>query len=133
LKAKKRLILVVVVLLLANLSCGIFTKGPDKTVESFYKAVDKGKVDEALGYLSYDTIQTLGYNKWRSALTDASRQASLEGEGIKRIKILEKNVNGDFAWVTVEVFYKDGTSEVSTFDLVKENNEWKLEINPWMK
>ena len=76
----------VVVLILANLSCGIFTKGPEKTVESFFKAVDKGKVDEAIGYLSYETIQSLGYDKWSVVLLDMSRQASQEGEGVKRIR-----------------------------------------------
>jgi len=132
-KAKKRIILVIVVLLLANLSCGVFSKGPEKTIESFFTAVDKGNIDKALGYLSYGTIQTLGYDKWRSALVEASHQATLEGEGLKRIKIQNETVNGDIARVTVEIFYEDGSSEVNTFDLIKEDNEWKIELDPWMK
>lgn len=132
-KAKRRVILAAIVLLLANLSCGIFSKSPENTVKSFYKALDKGEVDEALGYLSMETTQTLGYDKWRAALIDASRQTSMEGEGIKQIEILESDVNGDIAWVRVEVRYENGTSEVTTLDLVKENDEWKIEINPWLK
>ena len=132
-KAKRRIILAVVVLLLANLSCGLFNKSPENTVKSFYRAVDKGEVDEAIGYLSMGTVQTLGYDKWRAALMDASRQASMKGEGIRRIEVLDSAENGDIAWVRVDVRYENGSSDVTTIDLVKENNEWKIEMNPWAK
>lgn len=121
-----------VVILFATISCGILNPGPGKTVQSFFKALDKGEINEAMEYLSVQTIQTLGYDKWRTALAEAANSLASSG-GIKSVKIMNEDIIGDTARVTFEVELKNGETEIDTFELVKENDEWKIVVDLWQK
>lgn len=123
---------VLVVIMLVAASCNLFTPGPGKTAQSFFKAMNEGEVYEAMGYLSIDTIQSLGYDKWRSAFIEGANAMAAKG-GMQSMKIINEHIVGDTAQVAFEMEYGNGEIEVDTLELVKENDAWKIVINPWEK
>ncbi len=129
-KTKKTLI-IVATLLVAVLLTGC-SAGPGKTVTKFFRAIDAGKIDEAIGYLSSSTVQTLGYDKWQATLAEISNRTAAQG-GIDSIDILEESVNGDIAHVSIKIVMGDGTEETDSVDLIKESGDWKIRIDPWAK
>ena len=126
-----RLLTILTLLLFAVLLVGCST-GPGNTVQKFFQAVDKGQIEEAMGYLSSSTLQTLGTDKWRAALVEASSQMAAEG-GLRSVKIVEENVNGEIAQVTVSITVGDGTEETESIDLIMEDGDWKIHIDLWSK
>ena len=131
-KNKYGIALAVLALVLSTLACSIFQAGPGKTAQKFITAIENGKVEEALGYLSSTTLQSLGEEKWRSLIVQMSQQISSQ-DGIKSTKVTEEVVNGDIATVTLQINYGDGTNEISSMEMIKEDGEWKVNINPYSK
>lgn len=129
---KWTVIALLVLLLLATISCGSLNSGPGQTVERFFKALDKGEIDDAMGYLSIDTIQALGYDKWNAALTDVAFSIQESG-GIRSVKIADEKIIGDTARVTFELKSGDKETESDSLELIKENDEWKIVLDPWQK
>ena len=128
---KQKLLAIFVLLLFATFLTGC-SSGPGSTVQKFFQAVDKGKVEESMGYLSSSTIQALGHEKWQAALIEMSNQMSTQG-GLKSVDINEETVNGDIAQITVTVIMKDGSEDTDRMDLIKEDGDWKIQMDPWSK
>jgi hypothetical protein len=127
----KYLLSVLILILVATMLTGC-SAGPDKTVQKFFTALDKGKVSEATGYLSSATLSSLGMDKWQGALMEASNGFAEYG-GIRSVKILEQDVQGDTARITFRITMGDGSEEVDTMDLVRENGDWKIHLDIWSK
>jgi len=127
----KKLILVIMLVFVLAVSVGC-SAGPGTVVEKFFKALEGGEIDEAIGYLSSRAVQTLGADKWRSALAEMSRQIEAEG-GMGEVKVLNEIENGDIATVEVELTDNNGNSDTETFNLVKEDGDWKIDIDPFTK
>lgn len=83
-----------------------------------------------MGYLSSSTLQSLGDDKWQAALIEASHQMADQG-GLKSVQIVDETVNGDIARVSVRITMEDGSEETDTIDLIKEDGDWKIKIDPW--
>lgn len=127
---KKRIICITVFLLAILLAgCSV---GPRVVVQNFFQAVDNGNIDEAMGYLSTSTIQSLGYGKWQAALIEGSQQMAAQG-GLRSINIVNETINGDIAQITFRITMGDGSEETNNVDLVKEDGNWKIRIDPWSK
>ena len=125
---KNRVLTIILFMLLLVVLVGC-SSSPDGAVKGFLKALDKGKIDEAMGYLSTSALSTLGRDKWQSVLASAADEIQSKG-GISSVDITDKKVHGDIATVTVKITYGDGSSEVNTIDLIKENGDWKIQITP---
>ena len=106
--------------------------GPGKTVQKFFRAVDAGEVEDAMGYLSASSIQSMGYEKLQAGLVDMSYQMAAQG-GLKSVNILDQSVNGDIAQVVVEIVLGDGTADTNRMDLIKESGDWKIRVDIWSK
>ncbi len=128
----RKWIFAILFILLLSTACSILGSGPGGTVQKFFTAVDKGEIEEAMSYLSSRTIQTLGADKWRAVLLEATRELDNVG-GITAVDIIEENIKGETAWVTVEITYGDGSSETDSMDLIKEDGNWKIDVDPWSK
>ena len=125
---KKKLLLVLVSVLVVLVLAGC-SSGPEGVVKGFFKALDAGKVDKAMEYLSTSTLNTLGHDKWQAALTSATHDLQSKG-GLSSVKVVNKKVHGDTATVTVKLIFGDGSSETDTIDLIKENGDWKIQMMP---
>ena len=125
-RKKLVLILVAVFVVLSLAGC---SSGPDGAVKGFFKALDAGEVDKAMGYLSTSTLNALGHDKWQAALTSAVKDLQSKG-GLSSVKVVDKKVHGDTAVVTVKLTFGDGSSETDTINLIKEDGDWKIQMTP---
>lgn len=117
--------LVLVMMMTALASCGLFKPGPSKVVKTFYRDIEAGKIDDATKLFSAQVIQTFG-SKLSSVMSAQTRTIQAKG-GIKSIDTKE-NVTGDLAKVEYVVNYGDGSSEKGTIDLIKEKGDWKIQL-----
>lgn len=101
-------------------------RSPASAVKSFYKDIGEGKIDDALGLLSSQTVATVGKEKLRTGLQKATRDA-LDKGGITDVQITNEQVANEIANVTVVVKYGNGTTETEKVKLVKEGSGWRLQ------
>lgn len=99
---------------------------PSSAVKAFYGAIGDGKTDDAVGLLSQQTIKTLGKEKLRTGLQEASQQMMAKG-GLKELEITSEQVKGDVATVTALLKYGNGSQETEKIQLVKEMGGWRLQ------
>ena len=102
---------------------------PSYTIVTFIEASDKGDVDLYLSVLPQE-VRMAAENS-RQAMGDnfdnfMQSQMSNNGSQLKGAKITGETIDGDYAEVTLAS--ADGDSV--TFDLIKEDDGWKLDIGP---
>lgn len=119
-------LLVALALLAGLLACG--ARGPAVTVQTFYRAVEDGRLDVAVDQLSSSMVDTMGREKLKTALREMTKQVADKG-GIDRIEILTEEVTGEVAEVAVRVTYGNGTTDEEEVDLAKEDGEWKIQFS----
>jgi len=99
---------------------------PASAVKNFYKDIGEGKIDDALGLLSEQTVATVGREKLRTGLQKATRDA-LDKGGITDVQITNEQIANEIANVTAVVKYGNGTTETEKVRLVKEGSGWRLQ------
>lgn len=119
---KLRGLIVVGVVLLSGCS-----KSPESTIESFYRALSKGEITEAKGYLSAKLVNQLGDNKLTSVLTREANKISQCG-GIKSVDVKLKGEGEIRSGTTVITFGDEAAckQEAGKASLVKEDGNWKI-------
>lgn len=127
-KTEKYYVLLLILVLIFLPGCGLTQPSPSKTVQDFYQAVQDGEVQTATSLLSNYTVQNIGKDKLQQVLIQQSKNMNSSG-GIRAVNILEEQITGDLATVTVEVVFNDGTSNTEVLNLVKENKKWKIDLN----
>jgi hypothetical protein len=101
------------------------SKSPESSVESFYRAVSKGEITEAQGYVSTQLIGMLGLQKFSAALANETERIRACG-GIKDISVKLQG-EGEIRSGTTTVTY-GGNCPVKTEStrLIKEDGKWKI-------
>ena len=124
---KTKFFLVIILLsLFAGTSCNPFTPGPAQTVKNFYRAIEAGKIEEAMALLSNRVVQNLGKDKIQRGLTEQAREMKEKG-GIQSITIIEEDIVGDTAEISFRITPGNGEVMEETIDMIKENDKWKLD------
>ncbi len=109
-------------LLLVMSGCG---RSPESVVERFYRAVAKGEITEAQGYLSSQVAGMMGSQKLSAGLASESQRVQQCG-GIKEIEV-QLQGEGEIRSGTVSVSYKGQcAAKRESVKLVKEAGNWKL-------
>lgn len=104
---------------------------PSETVEKIVKKAEDGETNQALELFSDETINTMGRNNLRTSLSNM-----VNAEGFLGITIVEEEINGDVAEVTIETESSSDANaqdrlsqaisgDTSTLVLVKDEGEWK--------
>ena len=114
----------VVILIVSSMlsGCG---NDQDKIVTNYCKALEAGKLDDAVSYLSKSARQELEKAGGKSLLTSAA-DVFKQRKGIKKITISKRDVKGDTAMIMFVYNFKDGTTSSDFFPLVKEDGKWKI-------
>ncbi|MFI3185107.1 MAG: DUF4878 domain-containing protein [Methylococcaceae bacterium] len=100
-------------------------KSPESTVESFYRAVAKGEITEAKGYLSAQLVGMLGEGKMSAALSSQTERMRACG-GIKNIEVKMQS-EGEVSSGTATVTYSGNCPpEAEKTKLIKEDGKWKI-------
>lgn len=98
---------------------------PSSTVESFYRAVEKGDSEAAVEFLHPNFVKMMGEEKLRAGISEYALNLKEKG-GIKDLEVKEDSVAGEAARVTAVLKYGDGTQETEKHALVKENGRWYI-------
>lgn len=96
-----------------------------KTAINYCKAIESGKLDDALSYLSKDAKQALEELGGKKVLAEVGGKFK-ERKGIKSIKITKEIVKDKVAAVELLYNFNDGTNFIDNFPLVKEDGTWKI-------
>ena len=113
-------IVLVAVALLSG--CG---KSPESTVESFYRALAKGEITEAKGYVSAQLIGMMGGGKLSAALSSETERIRACG-GIKSIEVKMQG-EGEIRSGTATVTYSGKCPpKTENTKLIKEDGKWKI-------
>ena len=102
---------------------------PSYTIETFIKAADIGDIDLYLSVLPQEA--RMAAESSRQAMGDnfdnfMQSQMSHNSSQLKGAKITGETIDGDYAEVTLASADGDNV----TFDLIKEDDGWKLDIGP---
>lgn len=107
--------------------CGIFQPGPARTVESFYRSVEKGELEQAGRLLSSQFTQGIPTNKLQQVFAQQTRQIRDKG-GITSIKVEQEEIIGETATVVVLITMGNGETQTQRHTLIKEGGVWKLDF-----
>ncbi len=125
----------VICLVCFSVGCGVLSSGPSKTLTTFSKCLEEGKIDDAAKLFSTRVISGQGLGNLKSIVATGAPQIKAKG-GISSQNIQKEDIIGDVAEVTLEVKYINGETEVTTYKLIKENDEWKIDgvidNRPWI-
>lgn len=117
------LIAVLAIALLAGCS-----KSPESTIESFYRAIAKGEVTEARGYVSAQLVGMLGEQKLSAALSNEAQRIQACG-GIKSIDVKLQG-EGELRSGMATISYHGSCSpKTEQTKLIKEDGRWKITAN----
>lgn len=120
----KRLKYVIIAALLSLMLSGC-ESDQGKVAISYCKAIESGKLDKALSYLSKDARQALETLGGKKLLAEVGGKFK-ERKGIKSIKITKEIVKDKKAAVELLYIFNDGSKFVDNFPLVKEDGKWKI-------
>lgn len=102
--------------------CG---KSPESTVESFYKAVAKGEITEAQGYVSAQLVGLMGQGKMSAALSSEAERVRACG-GLKSV-VVRLEGEGELRSGTATVTYSGNClPKTEKTKLIKEDGKWKI-------
>ena len=104
------------------------TKSPASTVQSFYRAVEKGEITEAKSYLSAQILGMLGEGKVSAALS-AEHEKIRGCGGIKNVDA-KFDGEGEIRSGNVFIEYRGNcTARSEKTKLIKEDGKWKIGPN----
>ena len=101
------------------------SKSPESSVESFYKAISKGEITEAQGYVSAQLIGMLGPQKFSAALASESERIRACG-GIKDIAVKLQGEGEIRSGTTTVTYGGDCAPKIEKTKLIKEDGKWKI-------
>lgn len=123
---RKKLLFLITLICLAG--CSLFSS-PTSTVKKFISSAENGDVDAMTKLFSQNAIKEKSEDKIRSnnqAFAGLVKKVQATGEKLKMENIKE-TVNGDKATVTFLYHGEAKNNSVGlTFELSKENGEWKI-------
>lgn len=124
-KTKMRAV-VLFLLMLSIAGCSLFNPGPSQVVKNFFQYVEKGEVENATKLFSKQSAQAFG-SKLSSIM--AYQVGTIKNKGGIKFIDTQENITGDVAKVTYKVTFKNNTTEDGSFDLIKEDGAWKIQVS----
>jgi hypothetical protein len=117
-------------LALALSACGS-PPSPENTVQSYFKAVDGNRVEEAVDLFSLKDVKqndlTMAKGKLQMIVGEQYSNTKKAG-GLESVKTKLVEQKEDTAVVEAEIRYKNGRIRTEKLTLVKESGAWKLKL-----
>ena len=126
----KSVIIITIVLPVLMFGCNtkennILDKSADELVINYCKAIEAGKQDEAVSFLSILAKQELEKTGGKTSFAEAT-EAYKKHKGIKNINFTNRVTNGPLAAIKFIYTFNDGSTAEDSFPLIKENGKWKI-------
>ncbi len=100
-------------------------RSPESTVESFYRALGKGEISEAVSYVSSQLTGMLGRDKMSAALAQESQRIRKCG-GIKSIDVKLEGQGEIRSGAAMVTYAGDCPPKNESVKLVMEDGKWKI-------
>jgi hypothetical protein len=121
---------VLLFLLLSGLcACGLLQSGPGDTVKRFFRAMDGGRIEDAIQTLDPGLRQNLGDEKVRTVLAAQAEEMRRKHGGIASVQVEREEIRGDLATVQVLIRFKDGSEKRDTEKLVRRDGRWRITMS----
>jgi hypothetical protein len=100
---------------------------PAEVVKLFVRQLELGKIRDVIMMLPERIVNTVGAARLESIFFDNTHELRAKG-GILRMEIIGERADDQSAEVDVSMCYQDGTSDTEHVMLVKEKQEWKVDM-----
>ncbi len=119
--------LAVVFLLTFQAGCGgsVDQDSPGYAATEFYQKLANGGIEEASEYIAGDVVAMVGRDKLNMMLRDYYRDIRESG-GLESIEVLNQEITGDLATVSLRSTYGNGESTEEIVEMTRIGDEWKL-------
>lgn len=106
---------------------------PESVVETFYQAVAKGEVDDAMRQISFANVPADRVVQARGKvqmIVGEMQNRMQANDGLDRIEILETSVDDAriSADVRTRVHFRNGREDTQIHRLVKDDGDWKIQL-----
>lgn len=124
---KLRLVVVMLTAFLVSFNFSACKKAaaPKDVVKSFYDAIIENDIDKAFEYVYYENPEDA--DEVKQLKEKYTFILSFAG-GIKSYEILDEKIDGDNAAIGVKVVVGTGEENEDVVNLVKDNDEWKIDL-----
>ncbi len=116
----------VMVCMLVLTACG--SDGPGDVALSFNEAMMDGDGSRAVEHLDPEAPAMI-----RGAIEDKAGEMAAEAKGehgdIERIRVVNEEIDGDRATVTIEVTFEDGTTEEEEIAMIQRDGQWYVHVD----
>jgi len=102
---------------------------PESVTESYIKAVANNRIDEAIGYFALDDVKEndLTAVKGKLQMIAGEQYSKIqESGGLDSVSSSLIDNKGNSAHVKVEMKYKNGKTDDTTFNLIQKSGKWKI-------
>lgn len=121
-------------MVLFNAGCGSKSSTPSKVVKSYFTALKEANYKEAQNYLSTSMVRSMEVKGVVPIVTVKEISDNMRKRKFEKIDILKEDIKAEVATVKFKITFNDSkTTETNEFQLVKEENEWKLDKNKPIK
>lgn len=99
--------------------------GPERTVQSFYRAIEKGDAKAAVDLISASLVAMVGRPKLEEGIRRQALEIQQKG-GIKTLETVVKSKLKDVAEVHVTIVLGNGEKKEEDIGLAREDGKWKV-------
>lgn len=128
---KRAIYITLAVSLLLFVGCAA-NSSPDRLVKHFYKAIDEGDYNRALGYTNL--IDDVDAELYYAIMEKVSKSIESKG-GVESIEIVDEQINeeGTHAIIAAVITYGDGSQDKEYCDLLLQEDGWVIDANLYAK
>lgn len=111
---------------------GCSRETPEGEVKRAIKALSSGNASTVVSLMTperrkrYDDSTDEEKKAFREQIKKTSKEFKEEKKGVRKITILERNIDGSEATIRVEIEYRNGDVDTTSFRLEKFDNDWCL-------
>jgi len=98
-------------------------------VKRFFRAMDGGRIEDAIQTLDPGLRQNLGDEKVRTVLAAQAEEMRRKHGGIASVQVEREEIRGDLATVQVLIRFKDGSEKRDTEKLVRRDGRWRITMS----
>lgn len=132
-KIDKNLILIAIAsaLLMAGLALYSFFRAdpassPSEALSAFHESIKAGEIDDTKRYITADINAAFESGRTPWYVGSFGEFIKDHQQKYKSIEPLSESIHGETAMVKANVTYKDNSSEIKEYLLIKEDGEWKI-------
>ena len=111
---------------MALTACG--ADGPGDVAVKFNRALADGDGKRAAAHLDPEAPQMIR-GMVEDKAEEMAKEMREEKDGLRRVRAIEQNIDGDNATVKIEATFGDGTTEEDEVEMVRRDGRWYVKVD----